>query len=43
VGALRGGDEVQDGLPVARAQELDRVGLAVDDRLEERLAFLLGR
>src|SRR5690349_10033746 len=39
---LRRGDEVAHRLRVARAQQLDRVGLAVDDALEEGLAVLVG-
>src|SRR5512142_2181715 len=42
VGLLRGGDEVADRVGAAGAQELDRVGVAVDDSLEELLAVLIG-
>src|SRR4026208_840984 len=35
-------DEVDDAALVPRAQQLDRVRLAVDDALEERLAVLVG-
>src|SRR4051795_10072953 len=38
----RGGDQVAHALHVAGPQEGDRVGLAVDDALEERLAVLVG-
>src|SRR3954468_22592578 len=41
--ALRRGDQVAHGLLVARPQQLDRVGVAVHDRLEEDLAVLVGR
>src|SRR6476659_9506218 len=36
-------DEISHCLLVARAQELDRVGLRVHDGLEEDLAVLVGR
>src|SRR4051795_7182734 len=39
---LRGRDEVAHRPLVAPAQQLDGVGLAVDDALEERLAVLVG-
>src|SRR3954464_4847175 len=35
-------EEVPHRLHVAGAQQLDRIGLAVDDPLEERLAILVG-
>src|SRR4051812_12888433 len=35
-------DERAHAFLVARAQQLDRIGLAVDDALEERLAVLVG-
>jgi hypothetical protein len=41
--ALGGGDELEHGGLVACAEQLDRVGIAVDDALEERLAVLVGR
>src|SRR3954447_440190 len=41
-GALRGGDQITHRLLVTGAQQLDRVGLAVHDRLEEDLAVLIG-
>src|SRR4051794_26003601 len=41
--ALRGGDQLAHGGLVARAQERDRIGVAVDDPLEEGLAVLVGR
>src|SRR3954447_1391234 len=41
-GGLRGCDQVAHRLRVAGAQERDRVGLAVDDALEEVLAVLVG-
>src|SRR5262245_1268640 len=41
--ALRCLDQVAHAVHVAGAQQLDRVGLAVDDALEERLAVLVGR
>src|SRR3954464_3905236 len=40
--ALRCLDQVAHAVDVAGAQQLDRVGLAVDDALEERLAVLVG-
>src|SRR4051794_19799086 len=43
VRALGGRDDVEHRLLVAGAQQRDRVGLAVDDALEERLAVLVGR
>jgi hypothetical protein len=43
VAALRGLDEREHVLRLARAQQVDRVGVAVDDLLEERLAVLVGR
>src|SRR4051794_41982591 len=42
VAALRRGDQLAYGGLVARAQQGDRVGIAVDDLLEERLAVLVG-
>ena len=42
VRALGGGDQVEHGGLVALAQQRDRVGVAVDDALEERLAVLVG-
>src|SRR5881398_3374300 len=39
---LRARDEVAHRIGLAGAQQLDRVGLAVDDPLEERLAVLVG-
>src|SRR5262245_39862943 len=42
VDALRRGDEVADGLLIAVPEQLDRVGVAVHDRLEEDLAVLIG-
>src|SRR3954451_23059665 len=42
-GGLRGGDQVANCLRVARTQQRDRVGLAVDDALEELLAVLVRR
>src|SRR4051794_28217422 len=41
--ALRGGDQLAHAGLIAVAQQLDRVGIAVDDLLEERLAVLIGR
>src|SRR3954451_19345210 len=41
--ALRRLDQPAHAVDVALAQELDRVGVAVDDPLEERLAVLVGR
>src|SRR3954451_21408736 len=41
-GRLDGCDQVAYGLFVALAEELDRIGLAVDDRLEEFLAVVVG-
>src|SRR3954454_5012074 len=41
--ALRCLDELAHAVHVAVAQQLDGVGLAVDDALEERLAILIGR
>src|SRR5579884_4537723 len=35
-------DQLADALHIAGAQQLDRVGLSVDDRLEEPLAVLVG-
>src|SRR3712207_2836117 len=40
---LGGRDDVAHRLLVTGAQELDRVGVAVDDPLEEGLAVLVGR
>src|SRR5919206_5040359 len=42
VDALRGGDQVANGLLIAVPEQLDRVGVAVNDRLEEDLAVLIG-
>src|SRR4051812_4932736 len=42
VDALRRGDEVAHGLLIALPEQLDRVGVAVHDRLEEDLAVLIG-
>src|SRR5215210_3515654 len=42
VGPLRGADQIADRVDVAVAQEGHRIGLAVDDRLEELLAVLVG-
>src|SRR3954471_8671351 len=39
---LRGQDEVTDVLLAALAKQLHRIGVAVDDRLEEDLAILVG-
>src|SRR4029079_6201528 len=40
---LGGGDQLAHGGLVAGAQQRDRVGIAVDDALEEDLAVLVGR
>src|SRR5215204_1145625 len=42
VNPLRRGDEVAHRLLVAVAEQLDRIGVAVHDRLEEDLAVLVG-
>src|SRR5689334_7321289 len=41
-GRAAGGDQLVHAGPVARAQERDRVGIAVDDALEERPPVLVG-